>query len=201
VRTKTINDLLRLVERSTREAIAIIEREEGAEEEPKAAQVAPTNGSVSGGWNQVDRLEGEAWTWPDGNVDTYSEIVVYEGTGAFAGMKLGIGYQDAAAKKGETNGFVFSSGGGSKRPLTVFFPADDFASSHELVSMIRGRDGGRKTFAPSDSLPAVYRGFNTDVLGRRVKGKWNVQAVVANKDDHITMLTHTALQARLRGLA
>jgi hypothetical protein len=194
---KTLTQLLRLGSRYIDEAISILESETTPEIE---AVTQPTNGSTTAAWHEVDRLPDESWTWPDGNFDTYSEIVVYEGSGNFAGAKLGLGYQNGPGKEGEVNGFVFASGGSSKRPLTVFFPAGDFESTHELVSMIRGRDGSRKTFGPTDSLPAVYHGFKTDILGKRIEGKWNVQAVVAKEDDAQTMLNHTALQARLRGL-
>jgi len=39
------------------------------------------------------------------------------------------------------------------------------------------------------------------VLRDRKAGKWNVQAVVAKADDYKSMLGHTTLQAKLRGLA
>jgi hypothetical protein len=38
-------------------------------------------------------------------------------------------------------------------------------------------------------------------LRDRVAGKWSVQAVVADADDHAKMAGHTAIQARLRELA
>jgi hypothetical protein len=53
---------------------------------------------------------------------------------------------------------------------------------------------------PRPTRPAEYQASKTAVLGQRIKGKWNVQAVVAKDDDAQTMLNHTALQARLRGL-
>jgi len=199
MREETVIELLRLVRRTADEAITIVEG--NTEMNQPTAAAHGTNGSVAAGWREVERQTGESWTWPDGNVDTYSEIVVYEGSGgASDGVKLGLGYQDGPGKDGEVNGFVFASGGASKRPLTVFFPTDDFDTSQEVVSMVRGRDGGRKTFRPTDVLPAAYGDFKTDILGQRIKGKWNVQAVVAKKEDVQTMLNHTAIQARLRGL-
>jgi hypothetical protein len=60
---------------------------------------------------------------------------------------------------------------------------------------------GRGGFGPSDQLPDAYEPFTTAMLRGRIAGKWNVRAVVANRDDHATMLAHTALQARLRKLA
>jgi hypothetical protein len=38
------------------------------------------------------------------------------------------------------------------------------------------------------------------VLRDRRAGKWNVQAVVVDEQEHEPTLRHTALQAKLRGL-
>jgi hypothetical protein len=46
----------------------------------------------------------------------------------------------------------------------------------------------------------AYQGFKVDVLRDRIHGQWNVQAVVSDRDDYPTMLRHTYLQAKLRGL-
>lgn len=106
-----------------------------------------------------------------------------------------------AGKEGEQVGFVMGAGT-SKRPLTVFFPADDFDQSYEWLSLIRGKKGGRGTFAPTEHLPVEYAGFTIEVLGSRISGKWNRQAVVVrDEEDGVQMmLNHTAIQARLRGL-
>lgn len=146
-------------------------------------------------------LTDQTQRWPDGNVDSYDSFIVYGNAPAFSGVRLGIGAASTEGKEGERVGFVMGAGT-SKRPLTVFFPADDFEHSHELLSLIRGNKGGRGTFAPTEQLPIEYAGFNTDVLGARIPGKWNVQAVVVRDDEEGTrmMLNHTAIQARLRGL-
>jgi hypothetical protein len=68
-----------------------------------------------------------------------------------------------------------------------------------MISMIRG-GGGPAGFGPTTALPPAYSGFTTAMLRDRVAGKRDVQAVVADADDHETMLNHTALQAKLRGL-
>lgn len=146
-------------------------------------------------------LPDQTQRWPDGNVDSYDSFVVYENAAAFKGVRLGIGTASTEGKEGERVGFVMGTGT-SKRPLTVFFPADDFGQSHELLSLIRGNKGGRGTFAPTEQLPIEYAGFTTDVLGSRISGKWNVQAIVVRDDEEGTqmMLNHTVIQARLRGL-
>ena len=154
---------------------------------------------LSGGWKEVDRVGGESYRWPDGNVDEYTELVTYEGSGEFDGMNLALGHKD----NGEWIGFVLGKGGvASKRGIVYFQLADDFAESDELVSMTRGGGAnGRSGFAPSDPPPAPYAEFRIESLKSRKAGKWNVQAVVASSDDAETMLSHTAIQASLRGLA
>jgi hypothetical protein len=156
-------------------------------------------GPLSGAWKQVDGAEGETYTWPDGNLDEYDVFRVYEGSGDFEGMRLALGRN----QHGEWIGFVLGpSGVSSKRGLVYFQLADDFEKSGELVSMIRGGGAsGRGGFDPEGPTPAVYGGLKVDSLRSRRSGKWNVMAVVANDDDAETMLTHTAIQARLRGLA
>ena len=153
-------------------------------------------------WQVVETTDGESQRWPDGNVDTYGEFVVYRGEGPFAGVKLALGVANTPGKDHEAVGFVMGATGQSKRPLTVFFPAADHDTTGELLSMIRGKNGGRSGFAPSDQLPTEYAGFATGVLGERIPGKWNVRAVIVKNDEagRQAMLNHTAIQARLRGL-
>jgi hypothetical protein len=158
-----------------------------------------SDGPIDGGWEQIGSPQDDVtYTWPDGNVDRYSRFVSYRGTGGFNGMTLALGYLN----NGDVVGFVLGSGGGSKRGITYWFEADDFAKSNEKVSMIRGGgERGRGGFGPGDSLPGAYDGFKVEMLRDRVQGKWNVQAVVADADDHEAMLAHTGIQARLRRLA
>ena len=111
--------------------------------------------------------------WPDGNVDRYTGFVSYRGTGGFTGMTLALGYLN----NGDAVGFVRGTGGGSKRGITHFFPADDFEQTNENVSIIRGRGPkGRSGFAPHEPLLKAYSGFTTDVLRDRKAGKWRVHA-------------------------
>lgn len=150
---------------------------------------------VEGGWQEIDRSESETYGWPDGTIETFKPMVTYTGTGLRTGITLGIGYEVG----GNVIGFVGS--GVNRRALTLFFPADDIDKTDEMVSMIRGGgETGRAGFGPADSLPDAYQGFEIAMLSDRVAGKWNRQAVVAKKDDFETMLDHTAIQAKLRGL-
>jgi hypothetical protein len=153
--------------------------------------------TLTGSWEEVEELKGVTYTWPDSNIDTYDPFVIYRGLGDYDGMTLALGYKP----NGEVIGFVVFGNAASKRGITYWVLADDFDESNEKLSMIRG--GGataRAGFNTSDSLPKAYNGFETEMLRDRVAGKWNVQAVVADANDHETMLAHTALQARLRKL-
>jgi hypothetical protein len=157
-------------------------------------------------WQEIGAEEGVTQRWPDGNVDTYKSYVTYRGEGgAFGGLNLALGVVEGDGNANEVVGFVLGTGGGSRRPLTVFFPADDYETTGERLSMIRGKGGGnsRKGYGPEEPLPPAYSYFKTDILGERIAGKWNVKAVVATGDADGTkaMLNHTALQARLRGIA
>jgi hypothetical protein len=148
-----------------------------------------------GGWLEIDRSVSETYGWPDGSIETFQPMVTYAGTGLRTGITLSLGHE----VRGNIVGFIGS--GASRRGLTVFFPADDFDHSNEMVSMIRGGgDSGRAGFGPTAALPPAYAGFKTGMLRDRVAGKWNVQAGIADSDDHETMLNHTALQAKLRRL-
>lgn len=150
---------------------------------------------ADGGWMEIDRSVSETYGWPDGSIETFRPMVTYTGTGLRTGITLSLGHE----VRGNVVGFIGS--GASRRGLTVFFPADDFETSNEMISMIRGGgDSGRAGFGPVATLPDAYRSFEVGILKDRVAGKYNVQAVVAKADDFETMLSHTALQAKLRGL-
>lgn len=169
----------------------------GDSPEPVLSSAGPLDTPLNGDWMELERSAGVNYSWPDGNIDEYEAFVNYQGTGDYSGMPLALGYN----QNGDVVGFVVGEGGW-KRGITYFFEADDFAQTDEKVSLIRGGGPkGKSGFAPGEELPAGYRGFKTGVLRDRKEGKWNVQGVVAKSDDFRTMLGHTALQARLRGIA
>ena len=145
-------------------------------------------------WVKTGALEGQTYTWPEGT-EHYDPFETWEG----GGLKLGVGYR-AMPDRSYVAIFKMGEGGGSKRPIVYFTDADDFATTHERVSPIRGRDGGRSFFGPKDPLPPEYDGVKIDSFRGRIDGRWNVQAVVANEDDVTTMLNHAAAQIRLRNL-
>jgi len=155
------------------------------------------NRAPSGRWEETAHLNDTTYRWPDKNIDDYVDEVHYRGLDGWAGLNLALGFME----NGDITGFVVGSGGGSKRGITYFVPADDFVKTRHKVSMIRGGGPNKKSgFAPGEQLPRAYADFDADVLGDRVLGKWNVQSVVVDEHDHDAMLRHTALQAKLRGL-
>lgn len=158
-------------------------------------------------WMQTHEPEGETYRWPDGNVDEYVRFMSFKGGPPTehgihsADIKLGIGFLD----NGEAVGFVMSNDGAAKRGIAYFQRTDSFDESGELISMIRGGGKrGRSGFSPNDPPPPAYETFDLESLRDRKEGKWNVLGVVANPNDAEglrVILDHTALQARLRGLA
>lgn len=207
-----VADLLRLTQRSLNELFdQLLAELEGSDRGTPIGKASEQDSSVEnartalslpapgrdGTWEETGRSALETYRWPDGNRDEYDDFISYRGAGAFEGAKLALG----RLGNGDAVGFVLGAGGGSKRGLVYFFAADDFETSRELVSIIRGGGTtGRAGFSPESALPSGYAGFATAVLRDRKAGKWNVQAVVVDKDDDEAMLRHTLLQARLRGL-
>lgn len=190
-------------------------------EAPEAGTLQPTGGGqaepkdkwrlddepIEFRWMQTDEPEGETYRWPDGNFDEYVKFMCFKGgpplrDGVHSSeMKLGIGF----LKNGEAVGFVMTNDGAAKRGIAYFQRTDDFEESGELISMIRGGgERGRSGFPPKGPPPPAYQEFDLESLRDRKEGKWNVLGITANPNDPDglgAVLDHTALQARLRGLA
>lgn len=158
-------------------------------------------------WMQTHEPEGETYRWPDGNVDEYARFMSFKGGPPLeyeihsGEIKLGVGFLET----GEVVGFVMSNDGAAKRGIVYFQRTDDFDESGELISMIRGGGKrGRSGFSPDDPPPHAYEAFNLESLRDRKEGKWNVLGITANPSEAeglMAILDHTALQARLRGIA
>jgi hypothetical protein len=68
---------------------------------------------------------------------------------------------------------------------------DGYDSTHELLAIIRGSDGGKKMYGSGGSLPDVYtQHYRTELYSNRVvyPGSWNKLAEIAHEDDHVTIL-------------
>jgi hypothetical protein len=152
----------------------------------------------SGAFDELNRLSGVRYDWPDGNIDIYDDFVVYRATGGLAAERYALGHKSS----GEKIGFSLGPQGEVRRGITYFQLTDDHTTSDELISYIRGGGKtGKGGFGPADTLPRAYESFKTEPLVDRIFGKWNRLGVVAKSDDTSTMLAHTALQARLRRMA
>jgi hypothetical protein len=151
-----------------------------------------------GAFEPINQLTGISYRWPDGNIDLYDSFDVYEGTGGLAPDQYAIAHKS----NGEQIGFALGPQGETRRGITYFQLTDDYATSNELISYIRGGGkSGKGGFDPADPIPTAYASFKTEPLAHRVRGKWDRLGVVVKTDDVAAMLAHTAIQARLRGIA
>ena len=154
-------------------------------------------------WRLVRERDGESYRWPNGR-DLYKPYRVFMGTTRGEGaVQIGLGETTREKKWGRDRKYVvaFLSGGSPQQPLVEFVAADDYEQTRELISVIRGSDGGRRMYGVGDALPAVYRErFRTQIYNERVvhPGAWNKMVVVAREDDDETILNHALMQSRRR---
>ena len=149
----------------------------------------------AGDFRELEHRSGITYRWPDDNVDKYTDFVVYEGAGGFAPVRLALGRKS----NGERVGFVLGPDDRWMRGITYFQRADDFDTSTELLSYIRGGGkNGKAGFGSSDALPTVYSTFQTQPLRQRITGAWNRLGVVVKESNVTSMLGHTFAQGLLR---
>lgn len=155
-------------------------------------------------WIKTGERPGQSYRWPD-YLEPYDPYILFEGrTERDARIQMALGFAVREAKWGRDRKYavVFLTGGKPVTPLTEFLEADDFANTREMVAVIRGLDGGRRMYGPSDSLPDVYtQHFRTAAYGQRVEHPrvWNKIVVIAREDDYDSILNHALVQARRRG--
>jgi len=154
-------------------------------------------------WRLVRERDGESYRWPNGR-DLYKPYRVFMGTTRGEGaVQIGLGETIRKNKWGRDRKYVvaFLSSGSAQQPLVEFVAADDYKGTRELISVIRGSDGGRRMYGVGDALPIVYRErFRTQIYNERVvhPGAWNKMVVVAREDDDETILNHALVQSRRR---
>jgi hypothetical protein len=155
-------------------------------------------------WRLVRELDGQSYAWPEER-DTYRRYRIFAADTARHGtVHIAIGETERTNAWGRDRTYLiaFLTSGGPQVPLVEFLEVDDYESTHELLAIIRGSDGGKKMYGPGDSLPDVYtQHFRTELYSDRVvySRSWNKLAVIAHEDDHTTILNHALLQARRRG--
>jgi hypothetical protein len=185
-----VTEILGIVRRHSNEAIDEIGQLLVSEED----MLAILDGLDSVDWAKTGELQGQKYSWP-GDVERFDPFEVWEG----GGYRMGVGYRTLEDAPSYVGIFRMDEGTG-KRPLVYFTEADDFAATHERLSPIRGKDGGRAFFAPGEHLPPEYDEMTIETFRDRIAGRWNVQAVVAKDGDMATMLNHATAQIRLRNL-
>jgi hypothetical protein len=156
-------------------------------------------------WDLIEERDGMIYRWPQEVFDSYSLYRIFRGrTARDAVVHVALGSTVRPNKWGRDRRYIiaFLSAGAPLVPLVEFLEADDYGNTREYVSVVRGKDGGRKMFGPGDVLPGAYaEHFRTQMYGERVdfRGIWNKVVLVVDEDDVATMLNHALLQARRRG--
>ena len=126
--------------------------------------------------------------WPDGDKETYQALEL-------------VSDEDIRVTIAFTFRHIFSR---DRRKVVIFFddwPAveftatDDYATTGELLSLIRRR-GGRDYYSSDEATPPEYMGFNTTVYSQLIRqpGAYNSIAVVVNVADIRSMLQHALIQ-------
>lgn len=164
---------------------------------PRAASDLPLE------WREVRALDGQSYSWPRER-ETYVRYRVFAGETRSGVVHIALGEAERAETWGRDRKYLvaFLTSGAPQVPLVEFLEVDDYAESRELLAIVRGSDGGKKMYGPSDALPDVYaQNFRTEVYCDRIvyPRAWNKLAVIAREDDTATMLNHALLQARRRG--
>ena len=171
---------------------------------PRLQAASAAGGDPPGEWRLVRELQGQSYAWPRER-EPYERYRVFAGDTRRNGtVHIAIGEAERAKAWGKDRKYLiaFLSSGAPQVPLVELLEVDDFESTRELVAVIRGSDGGKKMYGPGDTLPDIYvERFRTELYRDRVvyPRSWNKLAVIANEDDHATMLNHALLQARRRG--
>jgi hypothetical protein len=172
-------------------------------------QQAAATPSVSGGelpanWQLVRELEDQSFKWPSNEIDEYWRYRVFAAPTPSGLVHMAIGDAERQKVFGRDRKYsiVFLTSGPPQTPLVELMEVDDYEESRQLIAIIRGSDGGKKMYAPTSSLPAVYQeNFDIQVFADRIVAPraWNKLAVVVHEDDHTAILNHALLQARRRG--
>jgi len=154
-------------------------------------------------WQLVDHREGQVYQWPE-TLEHYDRYDVYQGeTQAEGTVSISLGWTERPNAWGADRVYVvsFLSQRAPQTPLAEFLAADDHAETRDLIAVIRGSDGGRRMYGPTEDLPPAYAQFRIATYRDRVqaKGAWNKLAVVAAETDTDAILNHALIQARRRG--
>jgi hypothetical protein len=174
----------------------------GGREHDLNGSIEPGSELVTG-WQLVDSREGQIYQWPQ-TLERYERYDVYRGqTQAEGTVFISLGWTVRHGAWGTDRVYVvsFLSQRAPQTPLAEFLAADDYAETGDLIAVIRGSDGSRRMYRPTEDLPPAYAPFRIATYRDRVqaKGAWNKLAVVAANTDTDAILNHALIQARRRG--
>ena len=169
---------------------------------PPGSESSATVGFGDIPWKKIGVRTSVSYVWPKkgtpgGNPESYGEFELFEGQAAGTTYRIGVG----KVPHGYVT-FVVGPSGAILRPITVFFQTQDYPQTHELVGLVRGRDGTRAGWRRDEAAPTEYDTARLEVMGDRIPGKRQRLALVVSDDDEGTrqMLDHCAAQLRMRGL-
>jgi hypothetical protein len=175
-----------------------------ARQQQAAATPLLSGAELPASWQLVGELESQSFKWPSNEIDEYWRYRTFVAPTLSGPVHMAIG--DAKRQKvfgrNRKYSIVFLTSGVPQTPLVELMEVDDYEESRQLIAIIRGSDGGKKMYAPTDPLPAVYQqNFDIQVFADRIVAPraWNKLAVVVHEDDHTAILNHALLQARRRG--
>ena len=115
-------------------------------------------------------------------LEHYDRYYVYRGETQDEGaVFISLGWAVRCGAWGADRLYVvsFLSQRAPQTPLAEFLAADDYAETGELIAVIRGSDGGRRMYGPTEVLPPAYAQFRIVTYRDRVqaRGAWNKLAV------------------------
>lgn len=176
----------------------------GARSEYAATTPSFSGGELPANWQLVRELDDQSFKWPSNETDEYLRYRVFAApiSSGLVHMAIGDAKRQKAFGRDRKYSIVFLTSGPPQTPLVELMEVDDYTESRQLIAIIRGSDGGKKMYAPTDPLPTVYQqNFDIQVFAHRIVASraWNKLAVVVQEDDHTAILNHALLQARRRG--
>lgn len=169
-----------------------------------SAAAPPAMTDLPDDWRMVAEREAVSYGWPE-EVDDYDRYRIFAGTTSGGTVHVAVG-ETFSQRWGQERrrAVAFLTSGAPQQPLCEFTGADDYDSTRDLLSVIRGRHGTGQMYGPGDPLPDVYRErFKTALYSERVRypGAYNKQVAVVHEDDFVTMLNHALIQGRRRDAA
>ena len=126
--------------------------------------------------------------WPDGNKETYQAIEFISDEDIK--VTIAFTFRDIFSMK-RRKVVIFLD----DWPIVEFTATDEYATTGELISLIRRR-GGRDFYSSDESTPPEYMGFNTILYSKLIRqpGAFNSIAAVVNIADIRSMLQHALIQ-------